>query len=203
MSSVRESGLTDLSRNNTTAFPESSNPLKVPIVQVSLFKGEDPDQHHRLGQAIASLRDENIQIIVSGMAVHNLADLRWTMLDPTLVMPYTISFDRALMEAVTTAATAMATAVETKNVYRRAEMETETETTMKTETEKETVSKTRQDKMRALLSREDAREAHPSFDHLLPIYVGAGAARDDVGVQLWTLVEGSMSWAMYRFGSVS
>jgi 4,5-DOPA dioxygenase extradiol len=57
--------------------------------------------------------------------------------------------------------------------------------------------------MVALLQRSDARKAHPSFEHLLPVHVAAGAAGDDQGKQLWTLPEGSMSWAQYRFGEVA
>ncbi len=53
-----------------------------------------------------------------------------------------------------------------------------------------------------LLKRPDARLEHPTFDHLLPIYIGAGAAGEDVGERLWTLEEGSVSWAQFRFGEV-
>ena len=60
----------------------------------------------------------------------------------------------------------------------------------------------REENMAKLLDRPDARQAHPTFDHLLPIFVGAGAAGKDQGKQLWTLAEGSMSWAQYRFGEV-
>ena len=60
----------------------------------------------------------------------------------------------------------------------------------------------REKAMVELLKRPDARKAHPSFDHLLPIHIGAGAAGDDKGVRLWTLKEGSMSWAQFRFGEV-
>ena len=56
--------------------------------------------------------------------------------------------------------------------------------------------------MAELLKRKDARQAHPSFEHLLPIHIGAGAAGDDMGKRLWTYEEGSMSWAQYRFGDV-
>lgn len=149
----------------TKAFEPEENPLNVPIVQVSLFDTEDPDQHFRLGQAVAKLRDDNIQIIVSGMAVHNLRDLRFTFGNPR-PMPYTESFDEALKDAVTT---------DPAN---------------------------RQKALADLLRRPDARQAHPTFDHLLPIHVGAGAAGDDPGKRLWTLTEGSMSWAQYRFGQV-
>jgi 4,5-DOPA dioxygenase extradiol len=55
-------------------------------------------------------------------------------------------------------------------------------------------------KMLALMKRSDARKAHPSLEHLLPLYVAAGAAGSDIGEQIWTLPEGSLSWAQYRFG---
>jgi aromatic ring-opening dioxygenase catalytic subunit (LigB family) len=132
-------------------------------VQVSLFNTEDPDQHYRLGQAVARLREQNILIIVSGMAVHNLRDLRFTF-GNSKPMPYAVSFDEAIKDAVTTA------------------------------------PDERQKAMAELLKRPDARQAHPSFEHLLPIHIGAGAAGEDVGKRLWTYPEGSMSWAQYRFG---
>lgn len=84
------------------AFNPEQNPLNVPIVQVSLFHSEDPDQHYRLGQAVASLRDENIVIIGAGMSVHNLRDMFATRGDPT-PMPYTVSFDEALKDATESA----------------------------------------------------------------------------------------------------
>jgi 4,5-DOPA dioxygenase extradiol len=60
----------------------------------------------------------------------------------------------------------------------------------------------RQANMSALLKRSDAREAHPTLEHILPIYVGAGAAGLDLGEQLWAFPEGSLSWTQYRFGKV-
>ena len=57
--------------------------------------------------------------------------------------------------------------------------------------------------MAALLGRSDASKAHPTLEHILPIYVSAGAAGLDVGEQLWTLAEGSLSWAQYRFGKAA
>lgn len=134
-------------------------------MQVSLFDTEDPDQHYRLGQAVSALRAENIQIIVSGMAVHNLRDMRLAMSSPG-PLPYTVTFDKALKEAVTSS------------------------------------PDERQAKMAALLKRPDGRKAHPTFEHLLPVHIGAGAAAEDKAVQLFTLPEGSMSWAQYRFGDL-
>jgi len=137
------------------AFNEKTNPLNIPIVQVSLYATEDPVQHIALGRAVSNLRDEGIQIIVSGMAVHNLRDMQWGLQG---VKPYAKSFDEVLREAV------------------------------ETEDELE-----REEKLVQLLERPDARPAHPSFEHLLPTHVGAGAARGDKGKRLWTLAEGSFS----------
>lgn len=61
----------------------------------------------------------------------------------------------------------------------------------------------RENAMVALLKRSDARRAHPTFEHLLPVHVAAGAAGGDKGKQLWTMPQGSMSWAQYRFGEVA
>ncbi|KAJ6003022.1 hypothetical protein N7451_005569 [Penicillium sp. IBT 35674x] len=147
------------------AFEPDSNALNVPIVQVSLFDTEDPNQHYRLGQAVARLREENILIVVSGMAVHNLRDMRFTFGKPQ-PLPYAVSFDEALKDAATAK------------------------------------PEEREAAMADLLKRPDARQAHPSFEHLLPIHVGAGAAGADLGKRLWKFPEGSMSWSQYRFGEV-
>jgi 4,5-DOPA dioxygenase extradiol len=134
-------------------------------VQVSLFDTDDADQHYRLGQAVSALRAEGIQIIVSGMAVHNLRDM-WAASQRPGPQPYTLSFDAALKDAV------------------------------EAEPEK------RQQKLRELLERSDARKAHPSFEHILPVHVGAGAADGEKGVRLYSQPEGSMSWSMFRWGDV-
>ncbi|KAJ5203768.1 uncharacterized protein N7498_004647 [Penicillium cinerascens] len=147
------------------AFEPDENPLNVPIVQVSLFDTENPIQHYRLGQAVSRLREDNILIIVSGMAVHNLRDMRFAFGNPR-PLPYAVSFDEALKEAVTTAPAE------------------------------------REQAMASLLKRPDARQAHPTFDHLLPIHIGAGAAGEDLGKRTWTYPEGSMSWSQYRFGEL-
>jgi aromatic ring-opening dioxygenase catalytic subunit (LigB family) len=147
------------------AFSPEENPLTCPLVQVSLFNNEDPDAHYRLGQAVASLRDEGVVIIGTGMTVHNLRDFRFVgRTGPPL--PYAVSFDDALKEAV------------------------------------EADPEVRQDRMAAVTKRPDARQAHPWMDHLMPVYVAAGAAGEDKGSQVWTLHEASFAWAQYRFGQV-
>lgn len=56
--------------------------------------------------------------------------------------------------------------------------------------------------MSALLKRGDARSAHPSFEHILPIHIAAGAAGSDAGTRIWAMPEGSLNWAQYRFGDI-
>jgi 4,5-DOPA dioxygenase extradiol len=143
-------------------FNPESNPLNVPIVQVSLFDSEDPIQHYRLGQSLSKLRDDNIQIIASGMAVHNLGDMRF--LRSREPLSYAMSFDKALKDAVMTP------------------------------------PGQREKALADLTERPDARRAHPTFDHLLPVHIAAGAAGEDFGERLWTMAEACFSWAQFRFG---
>lgn len=44
----------------------------MPLVQLSLRHGEDPGLHLQLGRALASLRDEGVLIVGSGLSYHNL-----------------------------------------------------------------------------------------------------------------------------------
>jgi aromatic ring-opening dioxygenase catalytic subunit (LigB family) len=61
----------------------------------------------------------------------------------------------------------------------------------------------RQAKMSALMKRGDARKAYPTLEHILPIHIAAGAVGSNLGEQLWTFPELSLSWAQYRFGEVA
>ncbi|TMW67324.1 hypothetical protein Poli38472_012440 [Pythium oligandrum] len=48
-------------------FPEA----EVPTVQMSLYDTLDPEQHIKMGEALSSLRDDNILIIGSGLSFHS------------------------------------------------------------------------------------------------------------------------------------
>jgi 4,5-DOPA dioxygenase extradiol len=60
----------------------------------------------------------------------------------------------------------------------------------------------REANMLELIERNDWRQAHPTLDHILPMYVAAGAAGISPGKQLWTMPEVSLSWAQFRFGEL-
>lgn len=53
----------------------------VPIIQMSLDRNLSPEQHYRLAQELASLRDKGILIIGSGNMVHNLGLVAWNKLN--------------------------------------------------------------------------------------------------------------------------
>ncbi|KAJ4373836.1 hypothetical protein N0V83_002575 [Neocucurbitaria cava] len=131
-----------------------------------IVDNEDPEQHYRLGEALAPLRDEGILIVGAGMAVHNLHDFRAARARGTAgeTMPYAYSFDDALKNAASSP------------------------------------PEHRKVNMLALLLRCDARSAHPTLEHLMPMYVAAGAAGRDEGERLWTMADGSLNWAQYKFG---
>lgn len=150
----------------SAAFNPETNPLNVPLVQVSLFKSEDPHAHYALGRAVSALRDEGIVIIGAGMSVHNLRDMHHMFEGNIEPLPYVVSFDDALKEAV------------------------------------EADPAVREEKMASICKRGDAKQAHPFMDHLMPVFITAGAAGEDRGTQTWTLHEGSFGWSQFRFGDV-
>ena len=53
----------------------------IPVFQLSVDKDAGMEQHYRLGQALAPLREEGVLILGSGNVVHNLARLNWAMED--------------------------------------------------------------------------------------------------------------------------
>ena len=72
-------------------FPEAD----VPILQLSLVAGLDPARHIAMGRALATLRDENVLIIGSGLSFHNLSALG----DPRAQRP-SVAFDDWLTQTL-------------------------------------------------------------------------------------------------------
>ncbi|KAI6985798.1 aromatic ring-opening dioxygenase LigB subunit [Hortaea werneckii] len=162
---------------------EEGKEEEVPIVQVSLLGDESEEEeegegHFRVGEVLRRFREEGCVVIGSGMAVHNLRDL-WSAMARSRRMGEEEGVTRPL--GYTSAFDeALREAVEGSS------------------------GEERRKRMLALLKRGDLRQAHPSLEHLLPIFVAAGAAgEDEMGKRLWTLGEGSLSWAQFRFGEVN
>ncbi|HXA92070.1 MAG TPA: class III extradiol ring-cleavage dioxygenase [Steroidobacteraceae bacterium] len=133
----------------------------MPIVQLSLRNGLDPQTHLKIGAALAPLRERGVLIVGSGMSFHNLsvrsienAPIRESEL-----------FDEWLTRAVC-----------------------------------EPDPRMRNAQLVRWASAPAARFAHPREEHLLPLMVAAGAARDDTAQRAFS---GRMlGWQIsgYRFG---
>lgn len=72
------------------SFPDAD----IPVVQVSINRHYDPAYHIRMGQALATLRDEGVLIIGSGLSYHNLR-----LLGPAGSTP-SAKFDQWLQDAI-------------------------------------------------------------------------------------------------------
>lgn len=59
------------------AFPEAD----IPVLPLAVDPTRDASYHHRLGEALAPLRDDGVLLIGSGGFVHNLGDIDWQARD--------------------------------------------------------------------------------------------------------------------------
>lgn len=78
------------------SFPRAD----VPTLQLSLLEDLDPAQHLALGRALASLRDEGVLIVGSGMSYHNLGAFRRLSAGDSAALAESRAFDEWLAESV-------------------------------------------------------------------------------------------------------
>ena len=140
-------------------FPKAD----IPIIQVSLESSLDPSFHLQVGRALAPLQYEDVLVIGSGSATHNLRDFRGATAGQ--VAEYAVEFDGFLRD--------MLTSVQGEE---------------------------RSERLRKIMSHPHARRAHPSTEHLAPVFVAAGAGYDFKGASLHEdMVHGALSMACYSF----
>ena len=76
------------------AYPDAD----ISVVQLSLRTDMDPQKHLAIGRALASLRDDGVLIVASGMSFHNMRAFRDANTEVTQVAA---EFDRWLAHAIT------------------------------------------------------------------------------------------------------
>ncbi|KAI2641671.1 Extradiol ring-cleavage dioxygenase, class III enzyme, subunit B [Hypomontagnella submonticulosa] len=155
-------------------FPPES-PLDIPIVQVSTFHGYDLESQIRLGEAVATLRNEGYLIVGSGMAVHSFSSIAEIRDAPSnearelarqKVLTESRAFDTHLQVAVTKHGAAE-----------------------------------RKKALLALESLPEFRRSHPTVEHFTPLLVVAGVAGDATEIEPLgvDVVEPGMSYLNVRF----
>jgi 4,5-DOPA dioxygenase extradiol len=134
---------------------------EIPMIQLSLLRGQSATGHIALGEAIAPLRDEGVLILGSGGSVHNLRQVSWDGgRTPRWASEFQDWLDRSL------AANDLAALADYRSTLDVATM------------------------------------AHPTEDHLMPIYVALGAGHKDGGAAKLhgSFTLGSLGMASYGWG---
>lgn len=119
-------------------YPEAD----IPVTQISLLKGLNPEKHVSLGKILSPLRNEKILIIGSGFSFHNMNAFDWT--------------GKNTLDAKNNAFQNWLTDVCTGDY-----------------TQKE-----REEKLINWEQAPNARYCHPREEHLLPLHVCCGIAKD-------------------------
>jgi 4,5-DOPA dioxygenase extradiol len=70
----------------------------IPVVQLSIDATQPAQYHYRLGQQLATLRDEGVLIFGSGNVVHNLRTAKWG--PDTQAYPWATAFNDQLRDGL-------------------------------------------------------------------------------------------------------
>jgi aromatic ring-opening dioxygenase catalytic subunit (LigB family) len=140
------------------SFPEA----KIPVAQLSLVSGLDPELHFRIGAALEALRDEGVLIIGSGFSYHNM---RGFMSGDPRILAISKGFDDWLAEAV-----ALADPGE------------------------------RRKRLVGWKKAPGALDCHPRSEHLVPLFIVAGAAGADRGRAEYRAELMGVRASSHRFG---
>ncbi len=134
---------------------------EIPLIQLSLLRGQSTHGHVALGEAIAALRDEGVLILGSGGSVHNLRGVVW---DGGKTPRWASEFQDWLDQQL--AAGNLDALIGYRGMVDAAQM------------------------------------AHPTEDHLMPLYVALGAALSDRSAEKLhgSFTLGSLGMASYGWG---
>jgi 4,5-DOPA dioxygenase extradiol len=69
----------------------------IPVTQLSVVHGAGPEEHERIGRALAGLREEGVLVVGSGSLTHNLYEFRGQGIDAPV--PHWVSEFEAWMKA--------------------------------------------------------------------------------------------------------
>ncbi|HEX6118853.1 MAG TPA: class III extradiol ring-cleavage dioxygenase [Dongiaceae bacterium] len=134
---------------------------EIPMIQLSLLRGQSTDAHIKLGQAIAPLRDEGVLILGSGGSVHNLRQVSWDGgRTPRWASDFQDWLDKTLADNDLAALAGYRSTLDV------------------------------------------AQMAHPTEDHLMPLYAALGAGQGDGGATKLhgSFTHGSLGMASYGWG---
>ncbi|KDN52883.1 LigB subunit of an aromatic-ring-opening dioxygenase LigAB [Tilletiaria anomala UBC 951] len=168
----------------------SALPSTLPLLQVSLPPSDDPEASLRLGVALRTLRTQHgIGIFASGMAVHNLRELfLYLDIESAAGQNSSPSRDKGVYASYAKSfAEALGNAVGAEPKAKQAQVGNEAA--------RDVDEDSRWQAAKDLLNRSDYKKAHPTAEHLLPVFVALGAVKShERFAQTFKLPEGSMAW---------